>query len=529
MPTRNRNPKVVGKPRSGGFHVRTGCGTCKIRRVKCDEGKPICFRCKSTGRVCDGYDTKRTTPPKITDEQTQANRPVAFPIVPGLVSWNHGTEEERRGFEYFQLQTSKDIAFALNSSLDHLILQTSHHSSALRHAAIALGSMGERIRLHGAVSVNASSDVNAQHRFALQQYAKAVTHLKTRLAQDGDRAVDFALLTCFLLVVFEFLQGFDSGCLLHLGSGLKILRENYFKALPFSDEKQQPLQDLLAASEKNNYPKLDPLRRDIVHVFQSLDIQATSWLRLRPRLPLSSSSAVPLPFATLAEATDALTILMTRIYNFRRLASPHDHLSRLSLVPAPVVRQRAALRQELTAYQVRLREFHASQPAQGDAVMVLRVNRKVATLMLATYLEPRARQRLLFGHAAPQFRQVVSLSTFLVANPKGRSGSASVSRGEGEGNAQDEDEDGRRGGGGFGAFLGVIQPLYYTATHTPDRATALKAIELLAHEPAWREGSWHSGRMAEAAKAKVKGLELEGWFNEVEAQREGWFEERFFC
>lgn len=405
--------------------------------------------------------------------------------------------------------------------------------------------MGERIRLHGAVSVNASSDANAQHRFALQQYAEAVTHLKKRLAQDGERAVDFALLTCFLLVVFEFLRGYDNGALLHLGSGLKILRENYFKALPFSADRQQPLRDLLATSENNNYPRLDPLRRDIVHVFQSLDIQATSWLRLRPPLPLSPSSAIRPPFTTSAEATDALTDLMTRIYNFRRLASPHDHLPLLSLVPAPILRQRTALRQELAAYQVRLREFHTAHPALEDAVMVLRVNRKVATLMLATYLEPRARQRLLFGHAAPQFRQVVSLATFLVANADGRcdkgecrsgdvsvSTSTSASGGEGKGRPGDEDRERGSGsggrGGGFGAFLGVIQPLYYTATHTPDRATALKAIELLAHEPAWREGSWHSGRMAEAARVKVKGLEVDGWFDDGEPG-EGWFEERFLC
>ncbi|KAL9610774.1 MAG: hypothetical protein Q9167_004530, partial [Letrouitia subvulpina] len=98
---------------------------------------------------------------------------------------------------------------------------------------------------------------------------------------------------------------------------------------------------------------------------------------------------------------------MTRIYNFRRLASPHDHLPRLSMVPPAIVQQRAALRQELEAYRVRLRDFTTAHSAQGDAAAVLRVNRKVATLMLATYLEPRARQRQLFGHAAPQFRQVV--------------------------------------------------------------------------------------------------------------------------
>lgn len=385
--------------------------------------------------------------------------------------------------------------------------------------------MGERIRLHGTVSVNASSSANAQHRFALQQYAEAVTHLKRRLEQDGDRAIDFALLTCFLLVVFEFLQGYDTGARLHLQSGLNILRKSYFKALPSSDGKQRPLRDLLATSESNRHPKLDPLRRDIAHVFQSLHIHATSWLRLRPRLPLSPSSAIPPPFATLAEATDALTNLMTRIYNFRRLASPHDYLPRLSLIPAPIINQRAALRQELAAYQARLRDFHAAHPAHGDPVMLLRVNRKVVTLMLATYLKPRARQRLLFGHAAPQFRQIVSLSTFLVAKgdkEESRSASGGEGEGKGQGNAEDEDED---KGGGFSAFLGVIEPLYYTATHTPDRTTALKAIELLAHEPAWRERSWHSGRMAEAARAKVKMLEVDGWFDGEEDHREGWSEE----
>ncbi|TQS32088.1 hypothetical protein Golomagni_07605, partial [Golovinomyces magnicellulatus] len=40
----------VSKPK-----VRTGCITCKIRRVKCDEVAPSCNRCTSTGRKCDGY------------------------------------------------------------------------------------------------------------------------------------------------------------------------------------------------------------------------------------------------------------------------------------------------------------------------------------------------------------------------------------------------------------------------------------------------------------------------------------------
>lgn len=41
------------------FHrkVRSGCATCKQRRVKCDEGRPTCLRCRASGKECLGYGT----------------------------------------------------------------------------------------------------------------------------------------------------------------------------------------------------------------------------------------------------------------------------------------------------------------------------------------------------------------------------------------------------------------------------------------------------------------------------------------
>ncbi|KAL1797969.1 hypothetical protein ACET3X_004575 [Alternaria dauci] len=36
--------------------VKTGCRTCKVRHVKCDETKPKCLKCTSTGRKCEGYE-----------------------------------------------------------------------------------------------------------------------------------------------------------------------------------------------------------------------------------------------------------------------------------------------------------------------------------------------------------------------------------------------------------------------------------------------------------------------------------------
>lgn len=43
VPPRTRLP-----PRS-----RTGCWTCRTRKVKCDEGRPVCGQCSRLGHTCD--------------------------------------------------------------------------------------------------------------------------------------------------------------------------------------------------------------------------------------------------------------------------------------------------------------------------------------------------------------------------------------------------------------------------------------------------------------------------------------------
>ncbi|KAK9480038.1 hypothetical protein V1514DRAFT_270012, partial [Lipomyces japonicus] len=36
--------------------TKTGCLTCRKRRIKCDERHPMCFNCAKSKRVCMGYD-----------------------------------------------------------------------------------------------------------------------------------------------------------------------------------------------------------------------------------------------------------------------------------------------------------------------------------------------------------------------------------------------------------------------------------------------------------------------------------------
>jgi len=55
-----RNNDTPTKRRAKHTKARTGCLTCKRRRVKCDEGKPSCARCAKSGHGCAGYETANT-------------------------------------------------------------------------------------------------------------------------------------------------------------------------------------------------------------------------------------------------------------------------------------------------------------------------------------------------------------------------------------------------------------------------------------------------------------------------------------
>jgi hypothetical protein len=44
--------------RSARKRTKTGCLTCRKRRIKCDEGKPVCKNCMKSKRQCEGYNQR---------------------------------------------------------------------------------------------------------------------------------------------------------------------------------------------------------------------------------------------------------------------------------------------------------------------------------------------------------------------------------------------------------------------------------------------------------------------------------------
>lgn len=47
-------------------HASKGCTTCKLRRIRCDYGRPFCLRCTKSKRICLGYNDQATTSHKKT-------------------------------------------------------------------------------------------------------------------------------------------------------------------------------------------------------------------------------------------------------------------------------------------------------------------------------------------------------------------------------------------------------------------------------------------------------------------------------
>ncbi|KAL2670274.1 hypothetical protein Neosp_014741 [[Neocosmospora] mangrovei] len=207
MAEKNAHLGTEPKRRAPHKKVRTGCVTCKIRRVRCDEGKPECHRCLSTGRKCDGYSpasgpTKRDT----ADSHPAADSRLVLPPK---------NLEEIRSYRFFIEVTAPAIATTFDSEFWRLELPRICQSDpAIWHAAVSFGCVHESY-------MSASPDQKAKSTFAVQQFNASVKCLTAPTYTDRWRAlVVSAIFTC----VCHF-EGLQDQARIHLRAGYKLLQE----------------------------------------------------------------------------------------------------------------------------------------------------------------------------------------------------------------------------------------------------------------------------------------------------------------
>lgn len=188
----------------------------RIRKVKCDEAKPYCQRCSTTGRNCDGYADITPRSSNRTSHATDIIKQISTHIA--------GNKEERRGFEFFLSNTAVELTGYFDSSFwERLLLAASSQKPALRHAVIALGSLHEDALQKRQQCSSESENARNMH-FAALQYAKAIRALRTSLSEGREEPLT-ALMSCILFVCFDSLRGSFESAMIHLRSGHKVLQE----------------------------------------------------------------------------------------------------------------------------------------------------------------------------------------------------------------------------------------------------------------------------------------------------------------
>ncbi|KAM0281405.1 hypothetical protein ACHAQH_003527 [Verticillium albo-atrum] len=209
--------------------VKSGCRTCKTRKVKCDEARPACKRCVTTGRVCDGYGIwggggnayheRHVVEPTGALYTQVVPGPRAAPLVLVL------NPQEQEYFEWFKYRTSVKLPASYASGFwNTLIFQSSVQEPSVLNAVLALGSCGDAPQQHP--SEGTSRSWTANERFTLQHYGEAMRHLKPHFSHRGKASTRVALIACFLFVSFELLRGHFEAARIHLDNGLRILEES---------------------------------------------------------------------------------------------------------------------------------------------------------------------------------------------------------------------------------------------------------------------------------------------------------------
>ncbi|KXJ87259.1 hypothetical protein Micbo1qcDRAFT_167614 [Microdochium bolleyi] len=226
------------QPRVRAFARRTraGCVTCKIRRKKCDEARPICNRCRAGGFVCDGYEADGALAPSARSTTPSSDGRAS--VTPSPRALHPGNMLEAQYYTWFFTDTVAhlELSDAFGPAFWHRLLRpASQQNPFVWHAIVALGATHWQFSRHDPLLLPAGDSkmmatTASSSSFALQHYNDAIAGLLR--AQNSVSAVtpaptsidmDQVLICCFLFVLLESLRGNYSEALRHLEAGVCII------------------------------------------------------------------------------------------------------------------------------------------------------------------------------------------------------------------------------------------------------------------------------------------------------------------
>ncbi|ATY67014.1 Zn(2)-C6 fungal-type DNA-binding domain [Cordyceps militaris] len=174
------SPGGSRRTRKWATKTRTGCITCRRRRIKCDEGAPSCKKCISTGRECEGYSNGAVAVAAAAAYTTGAaaaagllavyNQPMPT-VAPAGVDASHA---ERGAFAMLRGECVRRMAGLFSASFWTVdVMRATHVYPAIWHAGLALAAM-HRATCITAQTAHARASRQRHEAFALAQFHAAV-------------------------------------------------------------------------------------------------------------------------------------------------------------------------------------------------------------------------------------------------------------------------------------------------------------------------------------------------------------------
>ncbi|KAK3323536.1 hypothetical protein B0T19DRAFT_443031 [Cercophora scortea] len=426
--------------RKGMQKVRTGCHTCKVRKVKCDEAKPHCTRCSSTGRKCDGY-------PRLPHGVYSWDELLSIrPIIPAVTS-RHSSQESR-ALDFFRHAVAP--AFSGYQDDDYfwltLVTQASYHEPAVRHAVVAISAIYEQAVAAETEQCTPPQQQQDHHqafidspagRFALGHYSQALK----QLAHTRDESV--VLFVCILFVCIEILQGNQQTAIAHCRHGVVIFNNAKAKNLGWA-------RDYLL-------PKF--VAMSIVPYFFGNTPQNFPGL-------VNSDTDDSKPLTSLDACRSSLNLLVARAIRFIRTSDT----CRYATVPAAMHSEQRDLLASLARWLQNFTAFQEISPPSHDAVnthLMLHIKCLVSTIWTSTCLDPSS-ETACDQHLA-SFREIVRLARQVTAWEARKPGFARPK---------------------FVFEMGFSPLLYFVVIKCRDLDTRLAALACMADLSAHRENLW---------------------------------------
>ncbi|CAG8960374.1 hypothetical protein HYFRA_00012449 [Hymenoscyphus fraxineus] len=225
MPQKDTN-RGDRKQRTAHAKVRTGCVTCKARRVKCDEGVPECKSCLKFGTKCGGYIKNPIRVAKCRTEQTSRNSRLFYRQL--LPASPFRSSIDQRYFKYYQEEFAPGTdGTNLMDASDFGTRKTSQAhvgGNWIYDAIIATSALCVAMKGVSTVAeLSATTEKESHYATAIRRYDQAITKMRSSLV-NGEADIRKAMIGCLLIYDFERLHGNQRLALFHVMGAYKMLQ-----------------------------------------------------------------------------------------------------------------------------------------------------------------------------------------------------------------------------------------------------------------------------------------------------------------